>query len=107
MVGTNSQYVYTQHNGYSRTRHIKIINTFFTALTILAAASCAKELQPESQGERVLTASFAAAGTKSTLDGRTPKWAENDVVKFTDGTNFQDFTLVTGTPGANLESNLL
>ena len=82
-----------------------IINTLVAALAILTAASCAKEIQPASEGEangaRVLTASFAAADTKSTLDGQTPKWAENDVVKLTDGTNIQDFTLVTSEPGAN------
>ena len=83
-----------------------IINSLFAALALLSAASCHKEAQPasqnESDGSRLLVASFAADATRSTLDGLTPKWSAGDEVKLADaGTNSQVFTLVEGNPGEN------
>ena len=86
-----------------------ISNIFFAAFAVIASlSSCTKEAQPASADEntsspRVLVASFANSDVKSTLDsdGLTSKWAEYDVVKLTDGTNTQEFTLVSVTPGDN------
>ena len=78
-----------------------ISNILFAALVIATAASCQKEelgieSQAETGGSRVLVASFDQTITRTTLgdDHLTPKWAEGDVIKLTDGTNSQDFTLV-------------
>lgn len=52
---------------------------------------------------RVISATFAPGNvTKTTTtDGKTPLWSAGDKVTFSDGTNTQEFTLVTTTPGAN------
>ena len=84
-----------------------VSNILFAALAVLAVASCQKEpgfgQESEAGGARVLTASFAASDTKSTLDGKTPKWEVNDEVKLTDGTvaNTQTFKLVTNAQNDN------
>ena len=84
-----------------------ISNILFAALVIATAASCQMELDIESQaetnGSRVLVASFDQTITRTTLgdDHLTPKWAEGDVIKLTDGTNAQNFTLVNSTAGDN------
>ena len=75
-------------------------NILFAALVIVTAASCQKEdfggeSQAEASGSRVLVASFDQDITRTSLDNHTPKWAAGDVIKLTDGTNSQDFTLAT------------
>ena len=67
-------------------------------------SSCTKEAgSAADNSSRILTASLSDLDVKSTLenDGVTSTWAVGDVVRLTDGTNTQDFTLVSGTPGAN------
>ena len=79
-----------------------ISNILFAALVVATAASCQKEelgieSQAETGGSRVLVASFDQDITRTTLgdDHLTPKWAAGDVIKLTDGTNSQNFTLAT------------
>ena len=81
-----------------------ISNILFAALVIATAASCQKdsdfESQAETNGSRVLVASFDQAITRTTLDDHTPKWAKDDVITLTDGTNAQNFTLVASVTDA-------
>ena len=79
--------------------------SIFAALAVIAAlSSCSKESGSAVAGDspRILTASLSSL-VKSTLgaDGLSSTWAEGDVVKLTDGTSSQNFTLVGGTPGDN------
>lgn len=71
------------------------------AMAVLAAlASCqkadlAEQNSVNTNGERVITAYFDNAGTKTTLDdnGVTPKWSENDKIMLLDGSGKQEITL--------------
>ena len=86
-------------------------NILFAALVVLAAASCQKDLNLDTENEagasRVLVASFAA-DTKTTLgDNNTPKWAENDVVKLINGSNTKDFTLKSTISDATSEASII
>ena len=68
-------------------------------MAVLAAlASCqkadlAEQNSVNTNGERVITAYFDNAGTKTTLDGVTPKWSENDKIMLLDETGKQEITL--------------
>ena len=69
------------------------------AMAVLAAlASCqkadlAEQNSVNTNGERVITAYFDNAGTKTTLDGVTPKWEPNDKIKLLNGSTYDVITL--------------
>ena len=72
----------------------------FAIATLAALASCqkadlAEQNSVNTNGERVITAYFDNAGTKTTLDdnGVTPKWSENDKIMLLDGSGKQEITL--------------
>ena len=68
-------------------------------MAVLAAlASCqkadlAEQNSVNTNGERVITAYFDNAGTKTTLDGVTPKWTAGDKIMLLDGSGKQEITL--------------
>lgn len=68
--------------------------------TLFAFSSCQKEeLEKTSvSGVRIITAEFENNGTKTTLnaDGKTPEWAEDDVIRILSATDYQDITLAAG-----------
>lgn len=78
-----------------------IMKKILFAMAVLAAlASCqkadlAEQNSVNTNGERVITAYFDNAGTKTTLDdnGVTPKWSENDKIMLLDGSGKQEITL--------------
>ena len=76
-----------------------IMKKILFAMAVLAAlASCqkadlAEQNSVNTNGERVITAYFDNAGTKTTLDGVTPKWSENDKIMLLDETGKQEITL--------------
>lgn len=62
----------------------KTINFLFAALALMAAASsCSKNIQPEQTADRIITCTFSANedGTKTTVDGLSPRWAVGDQIK--------------------------
>ena len=64
--------------------------------TIFAFSSCQKdELEKTSvSGVRVITAEFENNGTKTTLnDGKTPEWAEGDMIRILNSSSHEDITL--------------
>ncbi len=69
------------------------------AMAVLAAlASCqkadlAEQNSVNTNGERVITAYFDNAGTKTTLDGVTPKWEPNDEIMLLNGLTHDKITL--------------
>lgn len=69
------------------------------AMAVLAAlASCqkadlAEQNSVNTNGERVITAYFDNAGTKTTLDGVTPKWEPNDEIMLLNGSTHDKITL--------------
>ena len=63
------------------------------ALTSCQKADLAEQNSVNTNGERVITAYFDNAGTKTTLDGVTPKWASNDKIMLLDETSKQEITL--------------
>ena len=65
------------------------------ALTSCQKADLAEQNSVNTNGERVITAYFDNAGTKTTLDenGITPKWAPNDKIMLLDETGKQEITL--------------
>lgn len=70
----------------------------FAMATLAALASCQKadlteQNSANTNGERVITAYFDNAGTKTTLDGVTPKWSENDKIMLLDETGKEEITL--------------
>lgn len=72
----------------------------FAMAALAALASCqkadlAKQNSVNTNGERVITAYFDNAGTKTTLDenGITPKWAPNDKIMLLNETSKQEITL--------------
>lgn len=73
----------------------KSIICIVAALAALAAVSCQKEdISVPSTSPRLCSFTFAPA-TKTVLDadGRTPRWAEGDVIRLMDDTEYQDITL--------------
>ena len=70
----------------------------FAMAALAALASCQKadlteQNSANTNGERVITAYFDNAGTKTTLDGVTPKWSENDKIMLLDETGKQEIPL--------------
>lgn len=63
------------------------------ALTSCQKADLAEQNSVNTNGERVITAYFDNAGTKTTLDGVTPKWEPNDKIMLLDETGKQEITL--------------
>lgn len=73
---------------------MKGIKYFFAAAALIAAVSCSREPKSDTPEEkqfegRVLVASLQDfdMGTKTTIDGMSPKWKQGDKVLITDGTD--------------------
>lgn len=70
----------------------------FAMAALAALASCqkadlAEQNSVNTNGERVITAYFDNAGTKTTLDGVTPKWEPNDKIMLLNRLNHDEITL--------------
>ena len=55
------------------------------ALTSCQKADLAEQNSVNTNGERVITAYFDNAGTKTTLDGVTPKWTGTETIMILNG----------------------
>ena len=82
---------------------------FFAMVVLAALASCqkaeiAEQNSVNTNGERVITAYFDNAQTKTTLDGVTPKWTAGDKIMLLDETSKDEITLADGNIAADGKS---